>query len=141
MYNKLISACHNKNQERIRGKSQGKAKSERILSEEYGRKKYVDSEQISNVRDTYRARFGLLPFAGNFKNDKRFSGRGGLCRCLRNLEEEPHLLSGNCEVFGEIRGKYGDLNDDASLVSFFKEVLELRDILDEAEKENLSKDK
>ena len=101
----------------------------------------MDIEQISNVRDTYRARFGLLPFAGNFKNDKRFSGRGGLCRCMRNREEEPHLLSGNCEVFGEIRAKYGELNDDAKLVSFFMEVLEMRDSLDEAEKENMSKDK
>ena len=57
------------------------------------------------------------------------------------MEDEPHLLSGKCEVFGDIRGKYGDINNDASLVSFFKEVLEMRDILDDAEKEKESRDK
>ena len=111
------------------------------MAEEYGRKEYVDSELVSHVRDTYRARFGLLPFAGNFKNDKRFSGNGGLCLCSRNLEDEPHLLSGNCEVFGDIREKYGDLRDNESLVRFFKEVLEMRDLLDEAAKENASMEK
>ena len=82
---KLVSACHDKNKERIKNECEGKRKCERILMEEYGRKKYVDNAQINHVRDTYRARFGLLPFAGNFKNDKRFSGIGGLCRCKRVL--------------------------------------------------------
>ena len=53
---------------------------------------------------------------------------------------EPHLLSGECEVFGDIREKYGELKDDESLVRFFKEVLERRDLIDEAEKEYASKD-
>ena len=51
-------------------------------------------------------------------------------------EDEPHLLSGKCEMFGDIRGKYGELNDNESLVRFFKEVLEMRDIIDKEEKEN-----
>ena len=110
------------------------------MEEEYGRKKYVDSEQISHVRDTYRSRIGLMPFAGNFKNDKRFAGIGSLCRCMRNLEDEPHLLSGKCEVFGDIRGKYGELKDDESLVKFFNEVLEMRDALDEAKKKQDQED-
>ena len=101
---------------------------------------YVDSELVSHVRDTYRARFGLMPFAGNFKKDKRFSGSGGICRCKRNDESEPHLLSGECEVFGDIREKYGELKDDESLVRFFKEVLERRDLIDEAEKGDANKD-
>ena len=44
------------------------------------------------------------------------------------------MLSGNCEVYGDIRHKYGDLGDDESLVRFFTEVLEMRDAIDEAEK-------
>ena len=95
---KLISACHTKNEERIKYESEGKVKCERILAEEYGRKDYVDSELVSHVRDTYRARFGLMPFAGNFKKDKRFSGSGDICRCKRNEESEPYLLLGECEV-------------------------------------------
>ena len=128
-----------KNKERIKSECETKKKCGRILTEEYGRKKYVDSAQVSHVRDTYRARFGLLPFAGNFKNDKRFSGSGGLCRCKRVFEDEPHLLSGKCEVFGEIRGKYGDLKDDESLINFLNEVLEMRDALDDAEKQKQNK--
>ena len=38
-------------------------------------------------------------------------------------------------MYGDIRGKYGDLEDDESLVRFFTEVLEMRDAIDEAEKQ------
>ena len=44
-------------------------------------------------------------------------------------------------MFGDIRVKYGDLRDNESLVRFFKEVLEMRDLLDEAAKENASMEK
>ena len=44
------------------------------------------------------------------------------------------MLSGNVQVFGSIRDKYGDLEDDESLVNFFNEVLSLRDIIDEENK-------
>ena len=39
----------------------------------------------------------------------------------------------NCQVFGSIREKYGDLKDDESLVNFFNEVLKMRDEIDEKE--------
>ena len=48
----------------------------------------------------------------------------------------PQLLSGQCEVFGDIRENYGNFKEDKSLVKFFKEVLELRDYLDEAKSNN-----
>ena len=126
-------ACQKKNEELIKEECEGKTKCQRILNEKYGRKSYIDNEQITIVRDTYKARFGLFDFAENYKNDKRFTGNSGLCKCRRERESEPHLLSGQCEVFGEIRANYGDLKDDESLVKFFKEVLELRDNIDETE--------
>ena len=131
---KLVAACHKKNEEKIKSESEGKVKCERILAEVYGRKSYINDEQINHVRETYKARFGLLSFAGNYKNDKRFSGNGGLCKCNRAIEDEPHLLSGTCKVYGDIRSKYGDLRDDQSLVRFFTEVLEKREALDEEDK-------
>ena len=73
----------------------------------------------------------MNPFAGNFTSDKRFARTGALCRCQLTAEEESHLLSGNCPIFGSIREKYEDLNDDESLVSFFNEVLSLRDLINE----------
>ena len=133
--NTLVKAGHDKNKEKIKWLSEGKIKCERILEEEYGRKKYINDERIDHVRETYKARFGLMPFAGNYRHDKRFSGIHSLCKCGEALEEESHLLSGNCEEFGDIRGSFGDLKDDKSLVQFFKEVLERRDIIDETEKQ------
>ena len=61
-----------------------------------------------------------------------------LCKCGEK-EEESHLLSGNCEVYGDIRGNYSNLNDDNQLVDFFNEELARRDKLDEDEKENKKK--
>ena len=69
------------------------------------------------------------------KPNKRFAGDGGLCKCKSERESEPHLLSGKCEIFGEIRANYGDLTDDESLVRFLKEVIDKRDSLDEADKQ------
>ena len=40
-------------------------------------------------------------------------------------------MSGYCQVYGEIRKKYGYLDDDDTLVNFFNEVLALREKLDE----------
>ena len=50
------------------------------------------------------------------------------------------MLSGQCEVFGEIRASYGDLKDDESLAKFFKEVLNKRDKIDEEAKKRVGTD-
>ena len=43
-------------------------------------------------------------------------------------------MSGNCEVYGEIRASYSNFDDDEQLVQFFNEVLDLRDKLEEEDK-------
>ena len=45
-------------------------------------------------------------------------------------EEESHLLEGSCTVYGDIRERYGDLEDDDDLVDFFNEILARREELD-----------
>ena len=105
-----------------------------MSKENYGEKIYINNEKIEYVRDMFRTRFGLQPFAGNYSNDRRFLRTNWLCRCKVSREEESHLMSGNCEVYGEIRGKYDNLEDDENLVQFFTEVLQMRDELDEKEK-------
>ena len=84
----------------------------------------------------YKTRYGMLPFAGNYSKDKRFAHSDWLCKCGEAKEEESHLLSGNCEVYGELRNKYPNLNNDTELVKFFNEVLDRRDRLEEEEKAN-----
>ena len=56
-----------------------------------------------------------------------------ICRCLEATEDENHLLSGNCDIYGNIRAKYDNLDDDENLVKFFNEILKRRDELDDKE--------
>ena len=77
----------------------------------------------------YRTRFGLLPFAGNYSNDKRFAKTRWLCMCQEEREEEHHLLSGNCHVYGDLNTNFSDLSDQNQLSEFFSEVLARRDQL------------
>jgi hypothetical protein len=65
----LFKALHHKNEEKLR--LLGKGKCERILHEDYGKKEYLLSKNIFNVREHYRTRYGLLPFAVNYYNNKK----------------------------------------------------------------------
>ena len=131
VYRDLITkACHKKNEERIRKKAEGRIKCERIPCEEYGRKEYIDISQISNVRQMYRTRFKMMPFAGNYSHDRRFASTDWLCQCRIEKENEAHLISGNCHIYGKIRDKYDSIDDDQTLVKFFNEILAMRDLLE-----------
>ena len=126
-----MAACHRSNEKCLRSLAKGKC--ERIGIEEYGRKEYFRSKNIQNVRQQYRTRFGLLPFGGNYSHDKkRFASSNWLCKCQEAKEEEIHLTSGHCKVYGDLAEKYTDLTDDNSLVQLFQEVLARRDQLDRA---------
>lgn len=127
----VIRALHSKNEQMLRLLDNGKC--ERINSEEYGKKDYISSKDIQSVRQHYRTRFGLQNFAGNYSNDNRFAKTSWLCRCLESRENEPHLISGKCKVFGDLNERYGDLTNDENLVMFFQEVLARRDLLDDEE--------
>ena len=95
------------------------------------RRNILVKKNIYEIRTQYRSRFGLLVFAGNYKNDKRFAQSNWLCRCGEAQEDESHLRSGKCEVFGDIVERFSDLSQDESLVQFFAAVLERRDQLDD----------
>ena len=94
---------------------------------DYGKKEYFSKKNIFSVRQQYRTRFGLENFAGNYSNDRRFASSEWLCRCKESREEESHLTSGRCTVFGDLKERFGDLHDDENLVQFFHEVLARRD--------------
>ena len=133
-YRKLVTeACHSLNEQRLRKASTGKEKLKRIESESYGRKEYFGKKRIEHVRIQFKARFRMLPFAGNFGRDRKFSHSEWLCKCKEEKELESHLLAGKCKIYGEIREKYGDLEDDDDLVEFFNEVLERREELEESQ--------
>ena len=85
---------------------------------------------MQDVQDQYCARFCLPRLAGNYSKDKSFPRSNWLCKCLESREDESHILSRQCKVYGDIPLKYPDLSDDENLVCVFREVLERRDQLD-----------
>ena len=126
----VTQACNKLNEKRLRKQAEGKAKAKRIEREIYSRKEYFSKKKIENVRVQFRARYGMLPFAGNYGRDRKFAHTEWLCSCREVREEEAHLLSGSCRVYGDIRRLYGDLDDEEDLISFFNQVLERREELD-----------
>jgi hypothetical protein len=130
-YRKYVTqACHVKNEERLREKAEGKEKCERIGEEEYEKQKYVTDAKIEDVRNMYRTRFKLLPFAGNYSHARKFEKTNFLCRCEEAREEERHVMSRHCPVYADIRDQFGELDDDKELVKYFTMVLARRDELD-----------
>ena len=133
-YRKLVTAaCHKKNEEIIRNEASEK-KCQRIRDEEYGKKDYIYSQTISDTRKWYRTRYFLQLFAGNFSHDKKYAKSDWLCRCQEAIEEEVHISSGKCKVYGDLSSKFGDLQEDKNLVEFFTAVLDRRDRLEDEDR-------
>ena len=129
-----LAACHRKNEETLRLiATEGKCS--RISGEEYGRKAYMRNQSIENTREWFRTRYGLQPFAGNFSHNRRYAKSDWLCRCKSVREEESHITSGSCEVYGDLKAQFGDLEEDKNLVEFFRAVLDRRDELDEEDRQ------
>ena len=133
----VLAACHKKNEETLRARAtQGKCV--RIGGEEYGRKDYMANQTIGDTREWFKTRFGLQPFAGNFSHDRRYAKSDWLCRCKTSREEEGHITSGNCEVYGDLKSQFGDLSEDKNLVDFFRAVLDRREDLEEEDRKQQS---
>ena len=124
----ILKALHKENEIRLR--LLGKGKCERIEFESYGKKDYLSSKNLSSVRDQYRTRYGLQAFAGNYSHSQKYASTNWLCRCKESREEESHIISGQCKVFGDLNDKFGDLSNDENLVKFFSSVLARRDQID-----------
>ena len=131
-YRKLIKEkCVVLDEARLREASKGLRKCERVMNESFGRKEYMKQKTVLEVRKQFYTRFGMQPFAGNFKHSKKFQGSEWKCRCGLALEEEAHLTGGNCPVYGDLRADYPDLGSDEQLLGFFTAVLERRGRLEE----------
>ena len=133
----LIQACHSKNEERILlGASE--VKCSRLNTEFYDRKAYLQDQTISQCRKWFRTRFGLQDFARNYSQSKKFSKTYWMCQCLQTVEKEGHIVSGQYEVYGDLRFQFGDLQEDKNLVQYFQAVLDRRDILEEEDRRQQS---
>ena len=129
VYRKIvIEACHVMNEKLLLNQAKGKC--DRLNYEKYGKKDYLKYKNIYNVRKQYRAGFGLEAFAGNYSHDKRYQKTSWLCLCQNSREEESHLLSGQCQVYGDLTDKYSNLTDDNQLVQLFSDILARREALE-----------
>ena len=69
----------------------------------------------------------MLPFAGNYHNDKRFAKTNWLCLCGESPEDQSHLMSGSCSFYGDLVDDAFDPAKDDHLVDLFSAILERRD--------------
>ena len=95
----------------------------------------MKNQTIENTREWFKTRYGLMPFAGNFSHNRRYAPSDWLCRCKTTREEEGHITSGSCEVYGDLKSQFGDLKEDKNLVDFFRAVLDRRDELEEEDRQ------
>ena len=129
-YRKIVTAaCHKENEKIIRNEASEK-KCMRIRREDYGKKDYIANQTISDTRKWFRSRYFLQPFAGNFTHNRKYAKSDWLCRCQEAIEEEVHISSGKCKVYGDLSSKFGDFQEDENLVEFFNAVLDRRDRLE-----------
>ena len=131
---KLVQKCKEKDEVELRKLAQGKTKCNKIMSESYGRKPYLSSNVLRKARLLFQTRTRMLQFASNYPKDRKFLKSNWLCRCKKEIESETHLRSGQCEVYGDLKDKYPNLDDDNQLAMFFSTVLERRTKLEEQEK-------
>ena len=130
-YKEIVnSALKMKDEEFLRKEAEGKQKCKKIMKEKYGKKEYISKKKVAEVRNIFKARVGMTEFADNFGKDKRFIRTNWLCRCGGKRESEDHITN-ECPVYDDIRIEFEDLNDDSQLASFFRKVLERRDLIDD----------
>ena len=70
---------------------------------------------------------------------QQMHGRQEHPRSDRNIqEEENHITSGSCKVYGDLTSQFGDLKEDSNLVDFFNAVLDRRDNLEDEDRKQQS---
>ena len=133
-YRKMVlKAGHDLNEKFIRNLARGKTKCDNMTKENYGKKDYIKCKSIQHVRQIFRTKFGMHAFAGNYSHDRRFARTDWLCHCGKARENEAHLISGECEVYGEIRNEFENLDNIETLTKFFLAVLKKRESLQDDE--------
>ena len=83
------------------------------------KKRVYRQQEYFTSKGPVPTRFGMQPFAGNYSNDRRFAKTLWLCLRGKEQEEEQHILSGHCEVYGDLTERFNDLSDQNQLTQFF----------------------
>ena len=132
----VVDSCKARDEQELGKMASVQKKCERIMADGPGRKNYMKSKTLTEVRKTFCTRVQMQPYGGNYSRDNRFKKTNWLCFCGEAREEEEHLRGGECPVYGDIRKEFPDDMDDEHLVDFFTLVLERRKRLGEEEEED-----
>ena len=98
----------------------------------------MSTKTILEARNWFRSRYFLQPFAGNYTHNRKYAKSDWLCRCKEDKEEESHITSGSCKVYGDLTSQFGDLKEDSNLLDFFNAVLDRRDNLEDEDRKQQS---
>ena len=127
----LATAIAKEDEDQHVKQSNNKNKCAHIMKSKHGKQGYIENKTLKEAREVFVTRTRMQPFAGNFMKDKRFLKTNCKCRCLTENEDESHLRDGKCPCYKDIRDKYDNLEDDETLVCFFREILARREAIDE----------
>ena len=56
--------------------------------------------------------------------------------CRQAKETESHIISGECEIYGDIRNEFDNLDSLDDLIDFFGKILKKRDLLEEEDNQH-----
>ena len=99
-----------------------------LKDEKYEMKEYMKKLNMNNARMKFRIRTKMVENIGfNFSSDNKYASRLWQCSHCENIDSQSHVLV--CVGFKHLReGK--DLKSDKDLVNYFREVISLRDKID-----------
>ena len=124
-YRKLLSeACINADTTELKAEMDKLKKCAKIKLEDCRLKPYLTRKVLRDVRDIFRERNFLLPFAGNYPNSKHFKSVTCPACDSSEREDQSHILI--CDGYTDIRKEY-NMEDDDDLLQFYRRVLERRD--------------
>ena len=100
-----------------------KSKLDNIAHEGGDIKEYMESKSINQVRDLFRIRTHMVKgFKANFKNMYRDTECEG---CHEMVDSQSHAMI--CSAYEDLRDGV-DLSQDVELISYFKKVLDRREM-------------
>ena len=65
-------------------------------------------EKLYIARKIFKSRYGMTEFASNLKNNHKFKRTNWLSFCKEKNENENHILSGKCKVYGDLNKQYNE---------------------------------
>ena len=88
-------------------------------------KNYIETMTLAETRILFQHRTRMTKNAGNYKGWGKYKNNGAMCKFCLEFDSHSHLM--RCEAFSHLRGPEVYLEDDAHLVQYLRQVLQLRE--------------